>query len=302
MSKNTYKPTIVLNLLIYISITYSLSYICAWTKHRIAIKKKEEKEYFLNGGSVQTLNKCIKKRNKLARKLKLVEQSEADKFKHLLIYTNDTSSEMSVLLLPQYKFTSKEDSYDDFVPKIQECQDLSYKMNEFIKNSSFYGFNIFAVNSLKNDGISLVYSHHNNKDSYRLSYHFYYTEKQKKILKERILKYSNKDYERTLGSKKKQIEALEGLQFKTFIIDEERLLKRKNTVLVWMEVFDFYLDQVENGVFYFSCYNKQVDIKKFSKMIALLKSKFPKNARKNLKGQIRSFKVTPTNVSYEYWE
>lgn len=266
-----------------------------------ASHRQREKELLMYGGSVEEANKYIEKRNKLVTEIKSLEKSEAERFGHLMIYTNDTAHSMKLVLQGDYSLEKEEPSVlQSDLPvwqhetTINKCKRESNIMSEFIRNKAYYGFNIFAINTLKGYEVPVVNSADSTDACYRLTYFFYYTEKEKKIRRAEINKNNNGNVSFFEESKEQQLEKLEGLQVRRINIKEKDLLQnKKNSIVAYLKFMGLDLSKVKGDLFYFSCYNKAIDKATFSKNIALLKRMFPKNTRKKLNGKIRTLKVFP---------
>ncbi|WP_299627271.1 hypothetical protein [uncultured Tenacibaculum sp.] len=266
-----------------------------------AYKEKKERELILHGGSISEANATIQERNKKLIELNNLENEEAKKHNEFLVFTNDTTRTITTLLQANRRYRDNyKNPYSIGYNTIQKNEeDINY-INDFFNKKDSLGYNIFALNAFKNQEVKLMQT--NTIDTnyrFKVSYFYYYTEKQKKHLAKRINEKPNNHFSFVFESKKEKLAKLDSIQFSKIVLSEVELKDEKINQRGLVKLFAPRISANNYGVFYFSCYNKPIDSITFHKKIISFTSMFLKDLKGKHNGKIRRFTVPENKLDYE---
>ncbi|SNR16412.1 hypothetical protein [Tenacibaculum jejuense] len=266
-----------------------------------AYKDKKERELILHGGSVSEANTTIQKRNEKLIELNKLENKEAKKYNNLLVFTNDTTKTVTTLLQANRKYRDNyKNPYSIGYNTIQKNEeDIDY-INDFFNRKDSLGFNIYVLNAFKNQEVKLMQTNAIDTNyRFKVSYFYYYTEKQKKRLAKRINEKPNNHFSFSFESKEKKLAKLDSIQFSKIILSESELKDQKIKQSGLIKLFAPRISPDNYGVFYFSCYNKPIDSITFHKNITSFTSMFLKDLKGKHNGKVKQFTVKENQLDYE---
>ena len=183
---------------------------------------------------------------------------------------------------------------------VQENEEIVNNVNHFITHKDSLGYNVFAIDLFKNQQTQMMETNTNDTSyRYKVSYFYTYTEKEKERLSKQINDKPKYDYSFYTQPKNEQLDQLDSLQFLKVILSEKELMNNKLERKAFASLFVPEINDVENGIFYFSCYNKTIDSITFREKIPFFKSMFLKDLSEKYKAKTRKFKIENTEILNE---
>ena len=228
-----------------------------------------------------TYDKNVEIQKQKIIQLNTITESYINNYNAIMVYTNDTISNLNLYIQPNRKFNKK--------PPKDPLKTIE-NINFFIENRDSLGYNLYFIDTIRNRNFKLLTFNKKYPDPYYNATQFFYLNKQQQENKKQaIIDGYSSLY--TKKSKRDVIEELDDEQFCTLDITESGLRDSWFCNNLKYSSYTPKLNIYPKSNYYFISNKKNITQKEFKKNCILLEAIFTKNEDDYKKGRILEAKI-----------